>query len=313
MGFTRGPLRAVAHRAGHGYKRDVGDNGVGFGEGFRRILETWNDPRIGERIDRLSRANLNAFGFDPFGYSPDYLKRVLPAVAVFYRHYFRVETHHIDRVPTEGRALFVANHSGQLPVDGAMIGTSLLLDLEPPRILRAMVERWVPTLPHASVFMSRCGQVVGTPENCRALLEDDEAILVFPEGSAGISKTYDRRYQLQRFGYGFMRLALEMKAPIIPVAVVGAEEQAVSLYDWRAAARLVGAPAFPITPLTPLLGPLGILPMPVKYHLLFGEPLTFVGDPNDEDGRVGRHVRHVKNAIRGLIEEGLRVRKGVFS
>ncbi len=281
-------------------------------QGLRHVADTLRDPGLSARVDRLSRANLNAFGYDPFGYSPEYVKKVLPVLALFYRHYFRVETHHLERVPTQGRALFIANHSGQLPIDGAMIGTSLLLDLEPPRILRAMVERWVPTLPHASVFMSRCGQVVGTPENCRALLEDDEAILVFPEGSAGISKTYDRRYQLQRFGYGFMRLALETRAPIVPVAVVGAEEQAMSLYDWRAAAKLMGSPAFPITPLTPLLGPAGILPMPVKYHILFGEPLVFAGDPTDEDGRVGRSVRRVKNALRGLIEEGLRLRKGVF-
>ena len=180
-------------------------------------------------------------------------------------------------------------------------------------MMRAMVERWVPTLPFASVFMARCGQVVGTPENCRALLEDDECILVFPEGAAGVSKTWDKRYQLQRFGYGFMRLALETQTPIIPVAVVGAEEQAMNLYNWKAAAKLLGAPAFPITPLTPFIGPLGTLPLPVRYHILFGEPIHVAGNANDEDGRVGRHVKRIKNAIRDLIEEGLKLREGVFS
>ncbi len=279
---------------------------------IEKILETARDPDIAERIDRVSRANLNAYGFDAFGYSPDYMKSIVPVVAVFYRHYFRVTVHHMERVPTSGRTLLIANHSGQLPVDGAMLGASMLLDLDPPRMLRAMVERWVPTLPVVSTFMARCGQVLGTPENCRALLEDEECILAFPEGAAGISKTWDKRYQLQPFGYGFMRLALETGTPIVPVAVVGAEEQAINLFDWKAAARLVGAPAFPVTPFTPFVGPLGLLPMPVHYHILFGEPMQLVGDADDEDGRIGRLVRKVKHAIGSLVDEGLALRKGVF-
>ena len=106
-----------------------------------------------------------------------------------------------------------------------MIGTALLLEGQPPRPLRSMVERWVPSLPHVSTLFARLGQVLGTPENCRYLLENEEVVLVFPEGARGISKTIDKAYQLQEFGHGFMRLAMENKTPIVPVGVVGAEEQ----------------------------------------------------------------------------------------
>ncbi|MFT7623211.1 MAG: 1-acyl-sn-glycerol-3-phosphate acyltransferase [Myxococcota bacterium] len=283
-----------------------------FVEAVGSFRDTVLDPGLSECIDRVSQANLNDLGFDRFGYSPEYVKKALPAVAAIYRHYFRVKPYDLDNVPNGGRVMLVANHSGQLPFDGAMLGASLLLDKDPPRMARAMVERWVPTLPFASVFMARCGQVVGTPENCKELLAAEECILVFPEGSGGISKTFDKRYQLQRFGYGFMRLAIETGTPIIPVGVVGAEEQAPSLFNWEWAARRLGAPAVPITPLFPLLGPFSVLPLPVRYHVLFGEPMVFDGDPNDDEGVIGRKVKRVKRGITDLLERGLAERTGVF-
>ena len=138
-------------------------------------------------------------------------------------------------VPAEGRVLLVSNHSGQLPFDGAMIEIAFLIDRDPPRAVRALMDTWVPTLPFVSTFMARCGQVVGTPENCRRLLAADEALLVFPEGTRGLNKLFRERYKLQRFGHGFMRLALESGAPVVPVAVVGAEEQAPGLLRPEAA------------------------------------------------------------------------------
>ncbi len=295
------PLRALASNAAR-KAADVRD----------AVLATMRDPDLQRRLELLSHQSLNDFGFDPFGYSPAYVRELLPYMAVLYRNYFRARVHGIDHVPPQGRVMLVANHSGQLPFDGAMIGLSLLLDREPPRMTRAMVEKWVPTIPFASVFMARCGQVVGTPDNCRALLRQEEAILVFPEGAAGISKTFDHRYQLQSFGMGFMRLALETRTPIVPVAVIGAEEQAPSLYNWQAMARLLGTPAVPITPTFPWLGPLGLLPLPVRYHLHFGEPLSFQGDHDDDDLAIGKHVKVVKTALRGLIERGLSQRTGIF-
>jgi 1-acyl-sn-glycerol-3-phosphate acyltransferase len=193
-----------------------------------------------------------------------------------------------------------------------MIGTACLLRKDPPRMIRSMVEHWVPTLPFVSWMFARVGQVVGTRENARILLRRGSSLLVFPEGARGISKTYDRAYELEEFGLGFMRLALETNTPIVPVGVVGAEEQMPAIANLEGLGKLLGMPAFPITPTWPLLGPLGALPLPVKYRLYFGQPLRFEGAPDDEDRIVRAQVEQVKDAIRGLLERGLREREGVF-
>jgi len=271
-----------------------------------------SDAELDRRLGLLLRnKNLSDYGVDPFGFSPVYLRRILPLLQWVYRVYFRVESFNVDRVG-HGRVLLISNHSGQIPIDGAMIAGSVLLDLDPPRMTRAMIEKWAPTLPFVSTFFARCGQLTGLPENCRRLLESDEAVLVFPEGSRGISKTFKHRYKLSQFGTGFMRLALETGTPVVPVAVVGAEEQVINLYDWRALARLVGAPAFPITPLTPLLGPLGMWPLPVKYRIYFGEPMVFDGDPNEDDEVISGKVRQVRDRIQTMLDDGVRTRRGVF-
>src|SRR5439155_4623730 len=140
---------------------------------------------------------------------------------------------------------------------------------------RSMVEKWTATLPFISELFARCGQIVGVPENCVRLLEMDEPVLVFPEGVRGISKTFDQRYKLTDFGLGFMRMALQTRAPIVPVAVVGAEEQYISVADLRRVARLLGIPALPVLP--QLLLPGGFLPLPTKYRVYFGAPLEFEG------------------------------------
>jgi 1-acyl-sn-glycerol-3-phosphate acyltransferase len=155
-------------------------------------------------------------------------------------------------------------------------------------------------------FFARIGQVVGTPENCRRLLAAGETIMVFPEGTRGLNKTFDKRYQLQEFGPGFMRLALATHTPIVPVAVVGAEEQAPALLDLKKAAKLIGFPSLPITPtLLPL-------PLPVKYHLHFGEPMRFAGNPDEEDSELDLKVQEVKARIQAMVDSGLRQRKGIF-
>src|SRR5690606_24019846 len=147
--------------------------------------------------------------------------------------------------------LIVPNHSGQLPLDGLVIAVACLLKLDPPRLVRAMAERWFPTLPWVNVAFSRSGVVVGDPINCRNLLEADNAILVFPEGARGSGKTWGRRYQLERFGRGFVRLALQTNTPIVPVGVVGAEESIISVANARPLAKLLGFPYLPIHPLLP--------------------------------------------------------------
>ena len=283
-------------------------------KGARRRVERWiRDNVSGDFMEKLRNVSTprNEFGVDPFGFDPEYLMWSIPLIHFLYRHYFRTSAHGTEKVPA-GPVLLVANHSGQIPVDGMMMGGSMLLDADPPRMLRSMVERWVPTLPFISVFMARCGQVLGTPENCRRLLRSGEAILVFPEGARGISKTFDQRYQLQEFGFGFMRLALESGAPIVPVAVIGGEEQAPSFHNAKSLARLLGMPAFPITPTFPWVPVVGMLPYPVRYRLWFGDPMRFEGDPDEDDTVIGAKVARVKQALKGLIDHGLEEREAIF-
>jgi 1-acyl-sn-glycerol-3-phosphate acyltransferase len=266
-----------------------------------------------ELRDRLKKVptRLNDFGYDPYGMHPATVRRQMILPVLLYRYWFRVETAGIEQVPP-GRALLIANHAGQLPFDGAMLGVAMLMEAEPPRIVRAMGEYWIPRLPWVSVAAVRSGAMVGTPDNCRAMLEADECVAAFPEGVRGMNQTFDQRYKLQRFGSGFMRLALETETPIVPVAIVGSEEQQPGLANLEGLARLLGMPAFPITPTFPWLGPLGLLPLPVHYHILFGEPMRFRGSAMDEDNAIEANVEEVRDAIAVLLARGRRRRRGVF-
>jgi 1-acyl-sn-glycerol-3-phosphate acyltransferase len=273
---------------------------------MKRWVDARFEPDFLAKIEALPTRQ-NEYGYDPFGFHREDAKLGILVARFFYRDYFRVETHGIANVPT-GRVLLVSNHSGQLPFDGIAIAGALLFDLDPPRAVRAMVERFIPTLPFVSYLFSRWGQITGTPENCKRLLEDDEVILVFPEGVRGIAKPFTRRYQLQEFGNGFLRLALETRTPIVPVAVVGAEEQAPAV-NVAPIARLIGSPSFPVVPVPPFFP---IMPLPVKYRLHFGEPLAFDGDPDDDDEVIEEKVRAVKNRIQSMIQLGLKERRHVF-
>jgi 1-acyl-sn-glycerol-3-phosphate acyltransferase len=270
--------------------------------------------RLQEEIDvRVADipVELNEYGYDRYGFHPETFRRgCLPSV-LLYRHYFRVENHDIDRVP-DGRVLLICNHAGQLPFDGMMLSMSMLLEAEPPRVARPMAEYWVSQLPFVSEMATRMGSMVGTPENCIHMLEAGECVMVFPEGVRGMNKLYSERYKLQRFGLGFLRLALATNTPIVPVALVGSEEQNPGLANLESLGRLLGAPAAPITPTFPLLGPLGLLPLPVKYHFYFGEPLHFEGDASDEDSVIQQHVDVVKDSITRMFQRGLAERRGVF-
>ncbi len=268
------------------------------------------EAEIKDRFAKIP-TRINEYGYDPFGFHVESARRSFWPTALLYRYYFRAEVHDIDRVP-EGRVLLICNHAGQLPFDGAMLGAAMLLDAEPPRICRAMGEYWIPQLPFVSEAAARSGALVGTPENCVAMLEQGEVVMVFPEGVRGMNKTYSERYRLQRFGLGFMRLALETDTPIVPVALVGSEEQNPGLLQLPALGRALGMPSFPITVGFPWLGPLGILPLPVKYRFYFGEPMRFEGDPSEDDGAIQARVDEVRGAIEGMFERGLGEREGIF-
>ena len=281
-----------------------------FDRGLIKIADRLMGPTALARLEKLP-TRLNEFGYDQFGLRPELIKYALVPGYFFYRYYFRVQTYNIENIP-QGRVLLISNHAGQIPIDGFLIGASILLEAEPPRLVRSMVERWAVTLPFINQFFARFGQIVGTPENCTRLLENDEAILVFPEGTTGINKLFHERYQLKEFGHGFMRLALKSGAPIVPVAVVGSEEQAPSLYNARPIAKMLGFPAMPITPTFPLLGPIGFLPYPVKYRIHFGEPLRFAGDTDEDDAEIEKKVQTVRATIQSMIYRGLKERKHVF-
>lgn len=265
-----------------------------------------------KRIDQTP-LKLNSVGVDPWGLNPSTAKAFLTSVKWLYTHYFRTDVRGIDNLPS-GRVILVANHGGQIPIDGLLIGLSVLLEGKHPRIVRGMVDRWVPTMPFISAFFTQIGQVVGDPKNCKDLLEQQECILVFPEGTKGSGKPISKRYQLQRFGSGFIRLALETRSPIVPVSVIGSEEAFPAIYHSKLLAKLINAPYFPITPLFPLLGPVGALPLPTKVQIRFSKPIYFDGDPDLPSADILPMVRKVKREIQRELLEGLRERGGnIFS
>jgi 1-acyl-sn-glycerol-3-phosphate acyltransferase len=272
-------------------------------------VQSWVDRRLDAGFTAKLKAlptRQNEYGYDPFGFHRDDAKVAALVARFFHEFYFRVESHGVERVPS-GRVLLVSNHSGQLPFDAIGIGGTLLFDHDPPRVIRAMVEKYVQTLPFFSYLFARWGQITGTPENCKRLLEDDEAILVFPEGAKGIAKPFTQRYQLQEFGLGFMRLALETGAPIVPIAVIGAEEQ-IPAVNLKPLARLMGAPAIPLNLAPPFLP----IPYPVKYRIYFGEPMRFEGDPDDEDEVLEEKVKRVRAEVQSMIRIGLKERRHIF-
>lgn len=262
---------------------------------------------INGAIDRIEIEE-NEVGVDPFGFDRETGRVVLAFAALLHRVYFRSVVRGVENIPS-GRALIVANHSGQLPLDGMMIAAAMLLDAEKPRLPRAMVERWTVELPFISALFPRVGQVLGSPENARRLLEREESLIVFPEGARGISKTYRERYKLTEFGLGFMRLALATKTPIVPVSVVGAEEQYISVANAPWLARALGMPAFPIIPQL-FLGML--LPLPVKYRLRFGRPIHFDGDPDADDRVIEEKVMLVRRRIEAQLAKDLDERRRLF-
>jgi 1-acyl-sn-glycerol-3-phosphate acyltransferase len=272
------------------------------------ILERLLGESFARRMERVPLA-LGPAGVDPFGLDPQWAKYALATLGLLHRKYFRTEVNGIANVPA-GRILLVANHSGQIPIDASLIGAAMFMDAEPPRIVRAMVEKWAVSLPFVSLLFSRIGQVVGVQENAKRLLAQGEALLVFPEGARGISKTFDQRYKLAEFGLGFMRLAIETDTPVVPVAVIGAEEQYVSVANLEALAKVLRMPAFPIIP--QLLLPGGQLPLPTKYRLWFGEPMRFSGDPDDDDAVIDEKVWLVKQTIQSMLNRGLKERKHIF-
>ncbi len=277
---------------------------MGAMDGLFEALDRRIPRDLVEIVDAVS-PTVNALGYDKWGFSTAAARRTLYAAAWFYRHYFRVEVHGIERVP-EGRGLLIGNHSSQLAYDGMMVATAMMLDARPPRAVKAMIEKIFQRLPFANVWMTRAGQVTGLPENCERLLSDDELIMVFPEGARGSGKLWRDRYKLVDFGTGFMRLAMKTRSPITPFAFVGGEEACPAFFDVKPLARAFGLPYFPITPtVLPL-------PLPARCSIWFGEPMWFEGTGNEEDAEVSPKVDAVKARIAALIDEGRAARRSLY-
>lgn len=259
--------------------------------------------QIAEQVERLE-IPFNPFGIDPYGISRSHVRRAFAGLALFYRHYFRVHVHHIDRVPPRGRAMLIGNHSGGVALDAAMVMCSLMLELDPPRLAHSMVEKFLNTVPFLSQWTYRCGQFTGLPEHAVRLLEDERLLLVFPEGARGTAKLYKERHSLVKFGTGFMRLALETRAPIVPFAFLGGGEAIPTVYNAERLGELIGAPYIPVTPY------LLALPLPVRLDIVYGEPMRFDGDGTENDDVIAGYVDQVKDRIAELIDRGRRIRRG---
>lgn len=258
-------------------------------------------PEVHETIDRIPKT-LGSFGFDPWGYNRSTAKLGLAAAGWLFDHYFRVQVSGLEHVPPTGRIMLVPNHSGQLPLDGVMLGVAMARNPAGPRAPRAMIERFFPTVPFVGNFLNGLGAVVGDPVNCGAMLEHEEAIIVFPEGIRGSGKVWHKRYQLQRFGTGFMHLAMRHDTPIIPVGIVGCEETMPSFSDLKPIARPLGLPYIPLGP---------PLPLPARVYIEIGEPIHF-DDDCESEAAIAPRIEQVKQAIRALIDQGLSKRTSVY-
>jgi 1-acyl-sn-glycerol-3-phosphate acyltransferase len=253
---------------------------------------------------------------DDFGLDPAYEKRFRPIAEFLYQRYFRVKTEGIANVPASGRAIVVANHSGTLPLDGVILRSAFRLEHPAARELRWLAEDFLFYLPFAGVFMNRVGAIRACQENAERLLAKENLVAVFPEGVQGIRKLFRERYRLQRFGRGgYIRLALRMRAPLVPCAIVGAEETNPLLYRMEYLANLFGLPYIPVTPTFPLLGPLGLVPAPSRWRIEFGEPISLdnYGPESAEDHvLVGRLSERVRATIQGMLDKGVRERRSVW-
>lgn len=258
---------------------------------------------IRARVEHLELP-FNREGFDKYGISKKHLTIFFTALGWMYRNYFRVRTQGIEHVPKRGRAMLVGNHSGGYAVDGAMVIASMFLEMDPPRLAQGMAEKFLNELPISSQWLSRTGQLTGLPEHATRLLEDDRLLMVFPEGARGTAKLYKDRWSLVGFGTGFIRLALQTKTPIVPLAFIGGGDVMPTIMNLYAIGKLVGAPYIPVTPyLLPV-------PLPRACEILYGEPMLFEGDGNEDDEKIEGLVRQVKDRVASLIDEGRAHRDG---
>jgi 1-acyl-sn-glycerol-3-phosphate acyltransferase len=297
----------------------------GLADAFAEALATAADRLLGNGWDRrvahglafLRRRLTGDYEVDEFGYDPDLSDQVLMSILrPLFRDYFRVEVRGIENIPDTGGALVVANHSGTLPLDGLMAQVAVHDHHPLHRHLRLLAADLVFVLPVVNEFARKAGHTLACTEDAQLLLERGEVVGVMPEGFKGLGKPFSERYKLQRFGRGgFVSTALRTGVPIVPCSIVGAEEIFPMVANARTLARLFGFPYFPITPTFPWLGPLGMIPLPTKWTIQFGEPIPTDGYPAEaaEDPMLVFNLTdQVRETIQHTLYKLLVQRRSVF-
>jgi 1-acyl-sn-glycerol-3-phosphate acyltransferase len=266
----------------------------------------------------MQRRRSGNYQTDAYGLDQDMIDLVRPLLLFLYRTWWRVAVDGLEHVPAQGRALLVANHSGVLPWDGAMIAAAVYEDhpQQGGRVVHNLILNWFSDMPFFAPLFVGLGQLSNIPENALRLLEDDHLVCIFPEGARGVSKLFRDRYQLEPFGRGgFVQLALRTGAPLLPVAVVGAEETYPLLANSTTLARLFGTPFFPITPFFPWLGLLGLIPLPSRWSISVCPPIDTAayGPAAADDPEVVQALsEQVRQTIQATLYARLARRTSVF-
>ena len=266
--------------------------------------DVW-ERRIAEALAFLRRRITGDYPVDDFGFDPDLTEHLLaPLFRPLYRDWFRVEASGLENVPSDSAALLVGNHSGTIAMDAAMVQVALFDEHPAHRHLRLLGADFIFRSAVMGEFARKSGATLACSPDAEALLGRGELVGVFPEGFKGVGTRYTERYKLQRFGRGgFVSAALRTGTPIIPVSIVGAEEIYPLIGDIKPLARLLGIPYFPVTPFFPWLGPLGLVPLPSKWLIEFGEPITTDDRVDDADDPLA--VFNLADTVRETIQATL--------
>jgi 1-acyl-sn-glycerol-3-phosphate acyltransferase len=245
------------------------------------------------------------------GYDPAFVERTAPLLEFLWSRYFRVRLLGVEHIPDDGAALLVGNHSGGIPYDGAMLLHGIHRDHPHHRHVRPLVANFAFRSGWMANVVARVGCVRASMETALPMLARGELVAVFPEGLRGVGKLYRERYRLARFGRGgFVRLAREAQVPLLPVAIVGAEEIHPVIGKITRFAEPLGIPYIPITPTFPWLGPLGLLPVPTKWTIQIGAPIA--PPPLGDEGATPRVAETVRSTIDGMIADLLSQRRSIL-
>jgi 1-acyl-sn-glycerol-3-phosphate acyltransferase len=267
-------------------------------------LDVW-DRRVAGFLSLVRHRLTGDYEVDEFGFDKQLTESVfLPLLRPLYRSWFRIETYGVKHLPDDGPALVVANHSGTVALDAVMLAVAVHDEHPSNRFLRLLGADFVFRMPGLSEVARKSGSTLACNPDAERLLRNGELVGVFPEGFKGVGKPFADRYKLQRFGRGgFVSAALRTGTPIVPASIVGAEETYPMLGNIRPLARLLGAPYFPVTPLFPWLGPLGMVPLPSKWLIEFGEPIKTEGRVDEADDPMA--VFNLADQVRETIQQTL--------